>query len=124
MERKRCATGSGFGGRTGATGVVRTATSGANGDYALPNLPIGPYQLEVTKDGFSKYSQTGIVLQVDANPTVDVSLQVGAASAVVFAVVAAISEPWPSKLPSPNWRLIHPDAAFPSTSPTPSPTRR
>ena len=64
-----------------ATGVVRNATSGANGDYALPNLPIGPYQLEVTKEGFSKYSQTGIVLQVDSNPTVDVGLQIGAASA-------------------------------------------
>ncbi len=72
-----------------ATGVVRNATSGANGDYALPNLPIGPYQLEVTKDGFSKYSQTGIVLQVESNPTVDVSLQVGAASAVVSVEASA-----------------------------------
>ena len=46
----------------------------------LPNLPIGPYQIEVTKEGFSRYVQTGIVLQVETNPTVDVSLQVGAAS--------------------------------------------
>ena len=46
----------------------------------LPNLPIGPYLVEVTKDGFSKYVQTGIVLQVDTNPTVDVSLKVGAVS--------------------------------------------
>src|SRR5580704_10647205 len=63
-----------------ATGVVRNATSGADGGYVLPNLPIGPYLLEVTKDGFTKYVQTGIVLQVDTNPTVDVSLQVGAVS--------------------------------------------
>jgi hypothetical protein len=59
---------------------VRNATSGADGGYVLPNLPIGPYLLEVTKDGFTKYVQTGIVLQVDTNPTVDVSLQVGAVS--------------------------------------------
>src|ERR1700690_2389910 len=48
------------------TGAVRTATSGADGSYVLPNLPIGPYSLEVSKEGFSKYAQTGIVLQVDS----------------------------------------------------------
>ena len=52
-----------------ATGQVRNATSGGDGTYVLPNLPIGPYQIEVTKEGFSKYDQTGIVLQVDSNPS-------------------------------------------------------
>src|SRR5215831_8721497 len=60
-----------------ATGVVRTTTSGADGGYVLPNLPVGPYLLDVTKEGFSKYAQTGIVLQVDTNPTIDVSMRVG-----------------------------------------------
>lgn len=63
-----------------ATGVVRTAVSGGDGGYVLPNLPIGPYLVEVTKDGFSKYAQTGIVLQVDTNPTVDVAMRVGTVS--------------------------------------------
>ena len=63
-----------------ATDMVRTATSGADGVYVLPNLPIGPYRLEVTKMGFSTYLQTGIVLQVATNPTVDVTLKVGAVS--------------------------------------------
>ena len=43
-----------------ATGAVRTVTSDAAGNYVLPQLPIGPYQLTVTKDGFSRYVQTGI----------------------------------------------------------------
>jgi hypothetical protein len=60
-----------------ATGSVRTATSGPDGSYVLPNLPIGPYLFEVTKEGFNKYAQTGIVLQVDSNPTIDASLKVG-----------------------------------------------
>ena len=60
-----------------ATGLVRTAVSGAAGEYVLPNLPIGPYLLEVTKMGFATYAQTGIVLQVDTTPTIDVSLRVG-----------------------------------------------
>ncbi len=34
-----------------ATGAVRTATSGADGDYTLTDLSVGTYQLEVTKAG-------------------------------------------------------------------------
>ncbi len=59
------------------TGASRTVISGQDGAYALPNLPIGPYMLEVSKAGFSKYVQSGIVLQVDGNLTVDVALKVG-----------------------------------------------
>ena len=59
------------------TSAVRSATSGADGSYVLPSLPVGPYSLEVTKEGFAKYLQTGIVLQVATNPTIDVSLKVG-----------------------------------------------
>src|SRR5690348_15969185 len=63
-----------------ATGVVRTAESGADGGYVLPNLPVGPYLLEVSKEGFSTFAQTGLVLQVDTNPTVDITMKVGAVS--------------------------------------------
>ena len=60
-----------------ATGAVRTATSGTDGSYSLPELPIGSYQLEVTKEGFTKYLQTGIVLELGVNSTIDVALKVG-----------------------------------------------
>ena len=63
-----------------ATGVVRTATSGADGSYAIPNLPSGPYMVEVTKEGFSRFVQTGIVLEVASNSTLDVGMKVGAVS--------------------------------------------
>src|ERR1700692_4456712 len=58
------------------TGVTRTATTGAEGGYVLANLPVGPYRLEVVKQGFSTFVQTGIVLQVATNTTLDVSLKV------------------------------------------------
>ena len=67
-----------------ATGAVRNSATGADGGYVLPNLPIGPYTLEVTKDGFSKYVQSGIVLQVAANPTIDAALKVGSVSEQVL----------------------------------------
>ncbi len=66
-----------------ATGVVRTATSNETGRYTLPNLPLGPYMLEATRDGFTKSVQTGIVLQVESNPTIDVALAVGSVGETV-----------------------------------------
>ncbi|MEQ1885445.1 MAG: carboxypeptidase regulatory-like domain-containing protein [Bryobacteraceae bacterium] len=65
------------------TNASRSATTGADGGYVLANLPIGPYRIEVAKDGFSKYQQAGVVLQVNADPLVDVSLKVGAQSEII-----------------------------------------
>ena len=62
------------------TGAIRTVTSATDGNYVLAELPVGPYRLEVSKQGFSTYVQTGIVLQVATNPTVDIQLKVGAVS--------------------------------------------
>jgi len=67
-----------------ATGLVRSATSGQDGSYILPNLPVGPYLLEISKPGFSKYVQSGILLQVDSSPAVDAVLKVGAVTEQVI----------------------------------------
>ena len=62
------------------TGAIRTVFTGADGAYALPNLPVGPYQLKVALQGFNTYVRDGIVLQVSSNPEVNVTLSVGAIS--------------------------------------------
>jgi hypothetical protein len=59
------------------TGLNRSVTSQSDGGYVFSNLPVGPYRLEVTREGFSKYVQAGLVLEVSGNPVVDVALQVG-----------------------------------------------
>jgi Carboxypeptidase regulatory-like domain len=59
------------------TGTARTTVTGSDGGYVLPALATGPYRVEVTKPGFSTAVQTGIVLQVNADPSVDVALKVG-----------------------------------------------
>jgi len=61
-----------------ATGAIRSMNTGGGGSYVFTNLPIGPYLLEITKDGFNKYVQSGIILEVDSNTTIDVALKVGA----------------------------------------------
>ncbi|HEY7387840.1 MAG TPA: TonB-dependent receptor [Bryobacteraceae bacterium] len=59
------------------TGLVRTAMSGPDGTYVIPDLPVGPYRMDVTKEGFAAFEQTGIVLQVATNPTINATLKVG-----------------------------------------------
>jgi hypothetical protein len=63
-----------------ATGLVRSTTTGTDGGFVLINMPIGPYQLEVSKEGFSKFLQSGIILQVGSNPNIEVALKVGSVS--------------------------------------------
>src|ERR1700676_2671640 len=60
--------------------LVRTTVSDAAGGYTLPNLPVGPYRLEVKSAGFKDYAQSGIELSVNNNIQVNVTMQVGAAS--------------------------------------------
>ena len=63
-----------------ATGAKRTAVSNETGNYVLASLPVGPYMLEAGLPGFKTYVQSGIVLQVNANPTINVVLQIGQVS--------------------------------------------
>ncbi len=65
------------------TSYSRSAATGPDGAYAVTNLPVGPYRLEVAKDGFVKHVQTGIVLQVGVNPQVNVALKIGTVNEVV-----------------------------------------
>jgi hypothetical protein len=59
-------------------GIARNAVSATDGSYTVPNLPPGTYRLEVKKSGFAAYLQSGIVLQVNTNPEINVTLKVGA----------------------------------------------
>jgi len=67
----------------GATGLVRATTSGTDGAYALPNLPVGTWDLRVSAPGFKEYIQKGILLTVGETPTIDVTMTVGAVSETV-----------------------------------------
>src|ERR1044072_5846356 len=60
------------------TAFTRTVTTDATGAWTIPNLPTGPYKLEISLQGFKSYVQTGIVLQVGATPTINAALEVGA----------------------------------------------
>jgi Carboxypeptidase regulatory-like domain len=59
------------------TNIVHPAQTKDDGSYAVPLLPVGTYKIEVQKEGFEKYVQSGIVLQLNTNPAMNVVLQIG-----------------------------------------------
>ena len=72
-----------------ATGFRREVVTDDRGSYAFLNLPIGPYRLEATLAGFRNYVQTGVVLQVNSNPVIPITLQLGELAETVTVVGAA-----------------------------------
>ena len=63
-----------------ATSFKRSVVTNETGSYVLTSLPVGPYRLEGTLPGFRTFVQTGIVLQVDSNPVININLEVGQVS--------------------------------------------
>ena len=58
-------------------GFKREVVTDADGFFSLPGIPVGPYKLEVTLQGFRTSVQTGIVLQVNDNQQVPIVLPLG-----------------------------------------------
>src|ERR1700693_2059195 len=50
------------------TAVSRTAITEGDGSYVLTALPLGPYTIEVSREGFTTAVEKGIVLQVSSDP--------------------------------------------------------
>jgi hypothetical protein len=71
------------------TGLTRTVFTNQDGAYTIPNLPVGPYKLTAVLQGFNTYSREGIVLQVQSNPTIDITLTVGGVQEAISVVANA-----------------------------------
>jgi hypothetical protein len=59
------------------TGLLRTVTTNAQGEYRIELLPTGRYSLEVSAKGFKKFIAKDIELQVNVPARVDGALQLG-----------------------------------------------
>jgi len=59
------------------TGLIRTTTSNAAGEFNVPELPIGTYTVTIEQNGFKSSVTTGVVVQVASNARVDASLKPG-----------------------------------------------
>src|SRR4051812_17600411 len=65
------------------TGVRREATSNDQGNYTIPLLNPGNYQITVTKEGFRPINQSGVTLNVGQAARFDFVLGVGALTETV-----------------------------------------
>jgi outer membrane receptor protein involved in Fe transport len=76
------------------TNTTFTATTTGDGYYVIPNLPPGKYDVSAVYSGFSKTTQTGIVLTVGETATVNLTLKVAAlGETVVVTGEAPVIEP-------------------------------
>ncbi len=70
-------------------GTPHAAVTDGEGRYTFPNLPVGPYRMEVRVTGFKDYVQSGIVLQVNNNIQINVAMQIGSVSERVEVTASA-----------------------------------
>lgn len=62
------------------TGGIYPAVSTDTGNYTVPQLPVGTYEVGVSIPGFKKFVRTGITVAAAQVLRIDVSLEVGAAT--------------------------------------------
>lgn len=63
--------------RNAGTGQAQTIQTDAAGRFRVPDLPVGSYEVQATKEGFATVVHRGITLTVGSQNVVDFSLAVG-----------------------------------------------
>jgi hypothetical protein len=66
-----------------ATNIKYTRTTNDSGDYEVPGLRVGTYDVEITKEGFSPSVAKGVSLSIAARQRVDQTLTIGNATTSV-----------------------------------------
>lgn len=65
------------------TGLTRTVTADAQGEYTVPALPTGTYTVMAEQAGFKTVALSDVQLGVDQRLRIDLSLELGAVSETV-----------------------------------------
>jgi len=76
------------------TGQERSAKTGTGGEFRIPLLPVGNYELKVSAPGFGELKESGIVLRVGDDLDLKLELKASGASEVVNVTAEApIADP-------------------------------
>ena len=73
-----------------ATNSVSTVTTGASGDYDVPSLRVGVYNIKASGQGFSDAVAENITVSVGGRQRIDLSLSVGATTTTVEVTGVAV----------------------------------
>ena len=60
------------------SGLTRTVITSETGNYAVPSLPVGPYEITTNMPGFKQAVRRGVTLAVGQEAVIDLTLEVGA----------------------------------------------
>ena len=66
-----------------STGFTRSLTTGDDGYYVFPNLPLGTYVVEIEKSGFARERHPDVVLDAGSEAVIDASLHVSSTQTTV-----------------------------------------
>jgi len=66
-----------------ATNVRREVTTNATGEYLFLEVPVGTYEIDLNQQGFKKFVRKDVIVDLNAAVSVDITLQLGAATEVV-----------------------------------------
>jgi hypothetical protein len=70
--------------------VLRTITTDSGGNYSAPLIPVGTYSIKVEANGFKAETRTGVVVNVNDNLKINLTLQVGSISETVDVKAGAV----------------------------------
>jgi hypothetical protein len=63
-----------------ATGAEARTVTSSSGNYVIPNLPVGPYEITISQRGFKSWKRANLALSSGDNLRVDAVLEVGQVS--------------------------------------------
>ncbi|MBV9082635.1 MAG: TonB-dependent receptor, partial [Acidobacteriaceae bacterium] len=63
--------------RNADTDEIRRVETDANGEFVVPELPAGNYEVKVSRDGFRTLIETGLVLEIDQEARKEFKLDIG-----------------------------------------------
>jgi hypothetical protein len=73
-----------------STNVSLTATTNEAGEYTMPSLPPGTYNVKVVKQGFRTSETSGLTLDAAQTVRADIALEVGVATQTVEVIASAV----------------------------------
>ena len=71
------------------TDTVRTAVTGQEGDFDIPELPVGSYSVSAEVQGFKRYVAKDVVVSIGHVTVVNMTLEIGGKSETVVVVANA-----------------------------------
>jgi Carboxypeptidase regulatory-like domain/TonB dependent receptor len=72
-----------------ATGQIRETVTNNEGEYSITNILSGTYDIKVTKQGFTSFTQTALTITANNITRTDVEMKIGNVSDVVSVTAAA-----------------------------------